>query len=666
MSMASTRKGVLSLSIIAILILASQIPIASNLTPVLEPYQSSGTTPLAINVVADSDVGGSEVAVDIEFSNLTAYDLYNYEIWFTRVDHNFSHHTITGNFTAYSTGHNLSKSWSPDQDGPYTVHCNLSKDGHFLLSNNNRFEWGDVANNSELPYTLISFEYEGDGEYDDGTEVVDDWYYLDLFENDSLQENTTINFDSGDTETGASYLMTFAVYKLAAPDDIRLLGMSTAMFHSSYTMATLNHSIEGGWVEGSDYQFTLELKLNSDGMSPVAYDTLNFTIDTPPIPIIRGCTDFNASNYDSNASEDDGTCEYEDTDGDGIYDYLEILGCTDYNATNYDSNATDDNGSCEYKDSDQDGVFDHLEIKGCTDYNATNYNSNATDDNGSCEYKDSDLDGVFDHLEVIGCTDRDALNWNVIATDEGTCDYRVLELELNANQTTGYEPLEVSFTAEITGGNAPYEILWNFGDGETSNQGVVNHIFSAGVYMVVLKVTDDNEEVVQRTLPIIVSENIETEELSGYFTHSGQLEPMTEGMFTTLQFTGIASGGQSPYTFTWHFGDDTMGGESTVIHEYAEMGQYSVQLTIEDSAGRTVQITDTVNITKFDEGVSGGTSSTEEDDEGGDLNFELYASGAGVIGLLLIFGLFGRKRRDSFLDQERRKMQGEKSIWDDY
>ena len=47
-------------------------------------------------------------------------------------------------------------------------------------------------------------------------------------------------------------------------------------------------------------------------------------------------------------------------------------------------------------------------------------------------------------------------------------------------------------------------------------------------------------------------------------------------------------------------------------------------------------------------------------------NFDLYATGTGVIGLLLIFGLFGRKRRESFLEAERRKARGEGSIWDDY
>ncbi|MFO7863383.1 MAG: hypothetical protein R6U85_05240 [Salinivirgaceae bacterium] len=51
--------------------------------------------------------------------------------------------------------------------------------------------------------------------------------------------------------------------------------------------------------------------------------------------VIEGCTDSDATNYDSEANSDDGSCEY-------------IYGCTDYNADNYESDAGMDDGSCIY------------------------------------------------------------------------------------------------------------------------------------------------------------------------------------------------------------------------------------------------------------------------------------------------------------------------------
>ncbi|MBT3657540.1 MAG: YHYH protein [Euryarchaeota archaeon] len=62
-----------------------------------------------------------------------------------------------------------------------------------------------------------------------------------------------------------------------------------------------------------------------------------------------------------------------------------IDGCTNSTANNYNSNATNDDGSCDF-DQDDDGVLDSDEVTGCTDESANNYNSEATDDDGSCEY----------------------------------------------------------------------------------------------------------------------------------------------------------------------------------------------------------------------------------------------------------------------------------------
>ena len=54
-------------------------------------------------------------------------------------------------------------------------------------------------------------------------------------------------------------------------------------------------------------------------------------------PLVYGCMDTLALNYDMNANIDDGSCTYSSN-----------LGCTDPNATNYDANATVDDGTCTY------------------------------------------------------------------------------------------------------------------------------------------------------------------------------------------------------------------------------------------------------------------------------------------------------------------------------
>ena len=179
---------------------------------------------------------------------------------------------------------------------------------------------------------------------------------------------------------------------------------------------------------------------------------------------ISGCTDVTACNYDSNPTTDtdnsqctyaveyydcDGNC-INDIDGDGVCNEFEISGCTDTSACNYDSVATDDDGSCTFidgicetcengvivdNDADNDGVCDDDEILGCTDDIACNYNDLATDNNGTCTYidgicescengfivdNDSDDDGVCDDDEVVGCTDATACNY--IGDEDVTTD----------------------------------------------------------------------------------------------------------------------------------------------------------------------------------------------------------------------------------------------------
>ena len=167
-----------------------------------------------------------------------------------------------------------------------------------------------------------------------------------------------------------------------------------------------------------------------------------------------------ACNYDSEATDDDGSCEYAadgydcdgnclaDADGDGVCDEFEVAGCQDDMACNYDSEATDDDGSCDYAadgydcdgnclaDADGDGVCDEFEVAGCQDDMACNYDADATDSDDSCEYAadgydcdgnclaDTDGDGVCDPFEVGGCQDDTACNYDADATDsDDSCEY---------------------------------------------------------------------------------------------------------------------------------------------------------------------------------------------------------------------------------------------------
>jgi hypothetical protein len=127
-------------------------------------------------------------------------------------------------------------------------------------------------------------------------------------------------------------------------------------------------------------------QFNYDPDATVQWNSATDSTD-PCIPIVEGCMDPLALNFDPLANVNNFDCV------DAIY------GCTDPEAFNYNELANVNNDSCEDV------------VEGCTDPTAFNYNSEANTENFSCE--------PF----IYGCTDPQAANYDEEAnTDNGTCE----------------------------------------------------------------------------------------------------------------------------------------------------------------------------------------------------------------------------------------------------
>lgn len=183
----------------------------------------------------------------------------------------------------------------------------------------------------------------------------------------------------------SAYVAASSNYQLEK-DSLNFGGNDSSASTNYLNIGTLGE-IVSGLSAGSNYNASTGYRY----MNPEA------TASVPPTPV-SGCTDPTANNYNSAATVDDGTCDYDHDGG--------TLGCTDPQASNYNSAATVDNGSCTYPPG---------AIRGCTDSRAYNYNPAATVDDGSCSYV---RDGI------LGCLDPRATNYNPRATeDDGSCLY---------------------------------------------------------------------------------------------------------------------------------------------------------------------------------------------------------------------------------------------------
>ena len=101
------------------------------------------------------------------------------------------------------------------------------------------------------------------------------------------------------------------------------------------------------------------------------------------------------------------SCEKEESETEdcaGILGGESICGCTDPEAINYDSTATYDDDSCEYNQNvDCAGVVGGDNICGCMDESAVNYNSQATFDNETCQYYSGQMNVLWSKsYEEIG------------------------------------------------------------------------------------------------------------------------------------------------------------------------------------------------------------------------------------------------------------------------
>ncbi len=231
------------------------------------------------------------------------------------------------------------------------VNSSVLNDGNrYEIEIDNDFEY----NNNDMPFGI---DDGGDDIYDGGNYLLSN--FNDYYGND--EEGDGIPYTNGQIFVGG-------------PNESNSL---FALFISESCSYTVTSSIENGSSIGAGttvIDFTaIDLAGNESYYSVVVNVTPAETTDLCFNGVddncdgnvdencgdINGCMDASACNYNVNATSDDGTCTYpesefvncdglciNDTDADGVCDEQEVLGCTDVTACNFDETATDDNGTC--------------------------------------------------------------------------------------------------------------------------------------------------------------------------------------------------------------------------------------------------------------------------------------------------------------------------------
>ena len=137
--------------------------------------------------------------------------------------------------------------------------------------------------------------------------------------------------------------------------------------------------------------------------------------------------------------------------------------------------------------------------------------------------------------------------------------------------------------------------LWNFGDGATSDLENPSHTYAAeSVYTVTLTVSDGtlNSAMATTTADIAVppANRAPTADAGG---------PYTADTGSAVMFDGNASSDPDgdQLTFSWDFGDGTLGDGATPSHTYTSAGNYTVSLVVSDAELESDAATAIVEIT---------------------------------------------------------------------
>ena len=169
-----------------------------------------------------------------------------------------------------------------------------------------------------------------------------------------------------------------------------------------------------------------------------------------------------------------------------------------------------------------------------------------------------------------------------------------LSASVSASPSSGAAPLSVSFSPGVSGGTAPYTYNWQFGDGGTSTEASPSHTYkSGGAYTAILTVTDAKGNVAQSSASVSVTSGPPT-----VLSVSALASPTSGNAPLSVNFASTVSGGTSPYTYNWDFGDGSSPSSNpNPTHSYTSPGTYTAKLTVVDSAANSGSAQATITVT---------------------------------------------------------------------
>lgn len=160
--------------------------------------------------------------------------------------------------------------------------------------------------------------------------------------------------------------------------------------------------------------------------------------------------------------------------------------------------------------------------------------------------------------------------------------------DLEINCTVGDRSIDegdrTRFEVEISGGDVPYDIDWDFGDGDSSSDRIVNHRYDdAGNYRAKVTVEDDRGDRITDTCPTV---NVDKKKNSNNNGNDNlKIEcivddtTINKGDYVTYKVN--IDGGRSPFRIDWN--GSITGNDKTERVRFNSEGKYKTSVTVRDN-----------------------------------------------------------------------------------
>lgn len=221
------------------------------------------------------------------------------------------------------------------------------------------------------------------------------------------------------------------------------------------------------------------------------------------------------------------------------------------------------------------------------------YSDNRSGHTGIYSY---DLTTEIEELVTSNSVSRTSISGNrIVWTDQrnGNVDIYMYDLNPNVAPTAQISlvptvmlgesvAFDGSGSSDSDGTVASYQ--WDFGDGNTSSGVTTSHVYgAAGIYQVILTVTDDDGAADTATVTVMVNA-----------PPVAVIAPVTEiahGQVSSFDGSGSTDSDGTITSYSWNFGDGNTGTGATTTHTYANAGTYTATLAVMDNDGATDEAT---------------------------------------------------------------------------